>query len=207
MPLHPFAWIVLLLAVLLSPRVFAEGPRIGPDIPEHRVVALAPDAGLVPFDPAALEVADAPVPDLPKGVDPTDDFGALASLAVTAIRTGNWWALAALALSVVVSLSRKFLSKHIPFLASDRGGFLTVVLLALFGGLATSLIGGRAIGPDLLMDCLKVALTAAGGFVGFKKVFMDGAKIEAAGAVVATATATASAGAAGVTGPSKPLGG
>lgn len=200
--------LALLALFLFAAPAYADSPPPSPDNEGVPVLVGAPAAHLVAFDAGSLEVATAPTPvptlaPLPNGVDPMDDFGALASLAITAIRTGNWWALAALLLSVAVSLARKFLGQKIPFLASDRGGFLTVVLLALLGGLATSLLGGRAIGLDLLMDCLKVALVAAGGFVGFKKVFLDGAKITEAGNAAASKPTS---GAAGVTGPSKPLG-
>jgi hypothetical protein len=177
-----FRLAVLILAVLLLPfasPVFADG---GPPIEAAEAPALEP---------------------LPPGLDPADDVGAFALLLVQAVRTGNWWALFALALSMTVSLSRRFLAKHVPFLATDRGGFLSVVALALFGALASGLLSGTPIGVDLLMDALKVALTAAGGFVGFRKVFLDEAKIAAAGNAAA---ALPTAGAAGVVGASKPLG-
>lgn len=200
-----FVRLALLALLLFAAPAYADSPPPSPDNEGVPVLVGAPAAHLVAFDAGSLEVATAPVvlAPLPNGVDPLDDVGALASLAITAVRTGNWWALAALLLSVMVSLARKFFAKSLPFLASDRGGFLTVVVLSLLGGLATALVGGRAIGPDLLIDCLKVALVAAGGFVGFKKVFLDGAKITEAGNVAA---AKPTAGAAGVTGPSKPLG-
>lgn len=199
--------LVLLLVLSLPSTALADDPvpRIGSDLPAPSVRALdAGPAHLAAFDAGSLEVVAAPeLAPLPKGVDPADDLGALALMLVQAVRTGNWWALVALALSMIVSLARKFLSKKLPFLATDRGGFLTVVAISLFGALASGLLSGTPIGPDLFMDALKIALTAAGGFVGFKKVFLDGAKIETVGAVAA---AKPTSGAAGVTGPSKPLG-
>ena len=185
------------LALFLSPFAFAAvgDPPIGAPVETVRVL----DAGPSPLPPAPVVIAPLPV-----GLDPLDDVGALASLAVTAVRTGNWWALAALALSLVVSFVRKFFGEKLPWLSSGRGGFLTVVLLALFGAVATALLGGRAIGVPLLIDALKVALTAAGGFVGFKKIFLSDTKAEEA--VVAAHVASPTKGVGGVVGPSKPLG-
>lgn len=199
--------LALLALFLFAAPAYADGPPPSPDNEGVPVLVGAPAAHLVAFDAGALEVAPAPAPvvlaPLPPGVDPGDDVGAFALLLVQAVRAGNWWALVALILSMTVALARKFLSQKLPFLATDRGGFLTVVALSLFGALASGLLSGTPIGLDLLMDALKIALTAAGGFVGFKKVFLDGDKITEAGNVAA---AKPSAGAAGVTGPSKPLG-
>lgn len=197
---------VLAIVLLFASPAFADGPPPSPDNEGVPVLVGAPAAHLVAFDAGALEVAPAPVVELaplPVGIDPGDDLGAFAALLVKAVRTGNWWAVLALALSMTVSLVRKFFGKSLPFLATDKGGFLTVVVLALFGALASGLLSGTPIGLDLVMDAMKVALTAAGGFVGFRKVFLDPAKITEAGDVAA---AKPTAGAAGVTGPSKPLG-
>lgn len=201
LPVH----LALLALVLLASPAYADGPPPSPDDVVSPPIG-APAAHLVAFDAGSLEVAPAPAPvlaPLPAGVDPSDDVGAFALLLVQAVRTGNWWALVALILSMTVSLARKFLSQKFPFLATDRGGFLTVVALSLSGALASGLLSGTPIGLDLLMDGLKIALAAAGGFVGFKKVFLDGDKIAEAGNAAA---AKPSAGAAGVVGPSKPLG-
>lgn len=192
----PFAMLALLLSVPAGPAL-ADGPppdtvRIGGDLPAETVRVL--DGG----------VAEGPVlAPLPPGIDPADDVGALAALAIQAIRTGNWWALAALALSIVVSLTRRFLGSKVPWLATDKGGFLAVVLLSFFGAAATALLGGVPIGLPLVIDALKVALTAAGGFVGFKKLFLDGDKVRAAGDAAASAP---TGGAEAVVGKSKPLG-
>ena len=161
-------------------------------------LADVPDASGVPD--AGTERTSAVAPSL----DPVDDLGALASLTIAAIRTGNWWALAAIALSVVVSITRRFAGDRFPWLATDRGGVVTVAALSLFGALATALLGGVPIGPLLLIDALKVAATSIGGFVGLRKVMLDPRRVEEAAS--AASAASKPAGVSGVVGSSKRLG-
>lgn len=186
-----------LLAVFALAFLF--GPDPAPRLPDarirvswvvHPVLAEAPTAAPAPAALAPTIAPDGTV------ADPMDDLAKLALTAIDAIRSGNWWLLASLALSVVLACVRKFgpgiLASKWPagaaWIKSDVGGAVLVLGLGMVGGITTALVGGAPIGMALILDAVKVSLGSAGGFVVVKKLFgFSQDKVVEAGAKAADA--------------------
>ena len=188
-----FALFAFLLALVLSPAdTHATRARGSPPVPVGRARVHVDNApvqvfGLPVIGQAARgDTLDGghdvrPATIAPDGTvaDPTDDLAKLAVMAIDAIRSGNWWLLASLALSVVLACVRKFgpglLASKWPagaaWIKSDVGGAVLVLGLGMVGGVTTALVGGAPIGAALLLDAVKVSLGSAGGFVVVKKLF------------------------------------
>lgn|SRR3990167_1928251 len=98
------------------------------------------------------------------------DLGQLAKLIMEAIQGGNWALVASAALVLVVWGLRKFGGEKIPFLKTDAGGALTVLLMAIFGAGMNLLAGGGVLSWALVATALKVGFTAAGGYSTVKKL-------------------------------------
>lgn len=109
-------------------------------------------------------VAVTNIPDLDK-----DPGGFLASI-LAAAKSGQWRLLAAGLLMALVWAARRFGAKAWPWLATDRGGAALVMLLAILGGIATTLGASDTITFGLFVNSLSVAFTAAGGWAILKKV-------------------------------------
>lgn len=132
--------------------------------------ARAEDAGIDagPDNGIVTSPSVAGLPDLDK------DPGGFAAHLLAAARGGQWRVLAALMLVAVVWLARRFGARAVPWLATDRGGVLLVLLLALVGGVATALADSAAISFGLLVNSVSMALTAAGGWAMVKKLLAPG---------------------------------
>ncbi|MFN7131181.1 MAG: hypothetical protein ACK4N5_03810 [Myxococcales bacterium] len=122
---------------------------------------------------------------------PESDLTHLAQLALDAVTTGNWWGLAAVALFGAVWALRRFGGAKWPVLTSPRAGAVMVLLLAVLGALATSLLAGQAPSALLLLAALKVALGAAGGREVLLKLMEPAPAAKAAAAGVAAGEAAA----------------
>ena len=95
-------------------------------------------------------------------------LGAMSDL-VSAIRSGNWRIVAAIALSLIMLAGAKARDK-IAFFKGDRGGIVAIFTLSAVGALATSLFADGAIDATMFLRAAEVGLLAIGGFVGFKKL-------------------------------------
>jgi hypothetical protein len=94
----------------------------------------------------------------------------LAKPLYAAVMSGQWMLAAAAALVFFVAAARKYAAPRWPFLASDAGGVL-LVLLGSFGGAAGTALAAGAV-PSLAMAwvALGVAVSAAGGYSILKKL-------------------------------------
>ena len=99
-----------------------------------------------------------------------DNMEVFAKIVLDAVMSKNWALLASLLLILVVWGLRKFAGKKIPFLNTDAGGALSVLVLAVLGAVANSLIAGQALSGALILAALKVGFVAAGGYGMLKKV-------------------------------------
>lgn len=106
---------------------------------------------------AAPEVAEPGLLDLAKPI-------------LEAVRSGQGFAAAALALVFAVAAVRRYASPRFPWLASDVGGTLLNLLASLGGALATALAAGTAPSLGLLASALGVAFAAAGGYSAAKRL-------------------------------------
>jgi hypothetical protein len=150
-------------------------------------------------DPVTSEnVTDAPKPETPTDVAPKDagapgasegapetpkpdpvseaesnPAGMLFDL-VSAVRSGQWRMAAALALSLLMfgwNWTRKNVSWFKERLAGDRAGAISVLVLALAGGLVTSLVADAPLDFKLVAAGLWTAAEAVGIFVLLKKIW------------------------------------
>lgn len=90
-----------------------------------------------------------------------------------AVRGGNGWLAAALAIVLVVGLAKKFLAPRggkWEWLNGKAGGAIANGLLAFGGMLATAITAGTAPSWALALVALKVAIGAAGGFTLIKEL-------------------------------------
>lgn len=110
-------------------------------------------------EPAANAIA----PDLDK------DPGGFAASMLNAAKAGKWRLLAGGLLVVVVWLTRRFGSRAVPWLSTDRGGVALVLILGVLVGMATALAADAPITLDLLLGGISIALGGAGTYVAAKK--------------------------------------
>lgn len=99
-----------------------------------------------------------------------EQTGAFVKLVLDAISSRNWPLVAALAVVLAVWLVRRFATTRIPWLGTDRGGAVLVLVTSLAGAVASALLGGAGLSLPLLVEALSVALSAAGGFNLTKKL-------------------------------------
>lgn len=93
-----------------------------------------------------------------------------ARVVLDAVQGRNYALLASLGVVLVVYLLRKFGGARIPFLRTDRGGALLVLVVSLSGAVANALAAGAPFSAALLLTALRVGLTAAGGFTLIKRL-------------------------------------
>lgn len=98
------------------------------------------------------------------------DIEALFKTLWSAVESGNWWAVTAAGLAIAVFWARKALARRWPWIASDRGGVLSLLVGGTLGGVAIALLGGQALGLGVVFAAAKVAFTAAGGFSVLRKL-------------------------------------
>lgn len=120
-------------------------------------------------DAAPAALADAG-PVGPATLPTLDNSDAFMKNAFDAVMSKNWTMVTALALIAFVWLLRKFGSKRLPFLATDRGGAMLVMVTSVLGALATALGAGRPVSGDVLRQAVTLGFLAAGGWTWVKKV-------------------------------------
>jgi hypothetical protein len=131
--------------------------------------------------PLVALAAQATIPD-------PSQLEAFATFALNAVQSGNYSLVAALGVIAAVYALRRFGGGRIPFLATDRGGALLVIITSVAGALATAFAAGTAVSLPLVISALVVALKAAGGFSLAKKLLFGDksiAQAEDAGAKAA----------------------
>lgn len=115
--------------------------------------------------PSSAATPAATLPDLDR-----DPSGALMKL-LEALRTRDWRILAAIVLVGVTWLTRRYAGKKVPWLQTDRGGVVVVLMLGVFGGVATALAARSPVTPGLLVDGIFNALMSAGIWTALRKAF------------------------------------
>lgn len=161
--------IALFGVLLFSSLSFADAGT--PDVVVDAGVVLALDAGAVSdvSDAGVTDAADAGT----KLVDGDNvDVVGIVKKAQEAGHDKNWSILFIIA-SVVVGLTwllRKFGGLFIPFLKTDRGGAVTVLVLGVAGGLVNALAAGATVSLDTIVAGAGVGFMSAGGFTVLKKL-------------------------------------
>lgn len=166
----------LLLALLLcsAAPALAGGPHMNADEAEAPATISfdrhsPPD--MLGADMARPAEALPPSPDA--ALDPTDHPGAYAKAVYNAATHKNYRFLVAFALLAFVSVSRRYASR-LPgrggaFVASDRGGAMLTIVLAISGGATTALLGGGPLSFEMVGNAVMNAVIAAGGYSLVKK--------------------------------------
>jgi hypothetical protein len=126
--------------------------------PDAGVVKIAADAG-----PAVAAVLPNP-----------DNSDAFLKSVFDAVMSKNWMWTGALGVIALVWLIRKFGAKKLPFLATDRGGALLVMVTSLLGAAATALGAGKPITGDVFRQALMLGFMGAGGFTWVKRMLGSG---------------------------------
>ena len=85
-------------------------------------------------------------------------------LVATAARDRNWALLASCAVLGTVWCIRRFGAERVPWLATDKGGAATSLLVAWVGGMVSAAAAGQPIDLELTLSALGVALTASGAW-------------------------------------------
>jgi len=88
---------------------------------------------------------------------------------VALIKSGSYRLVVAFALSAAMLGLNRYREK-IPFLGGDRGGAISVVLLAVLGSISAALYSDSELSASLFMGALATAFTAAGGYTVVKKI-------------------------------------
>lgn len=107
------------------------------------------------------------------GLEPEN--GSLIDLAkpvLDAIMGGQYVLAAALALILFVAVARKFGTKYFPFLESELGVALLLLVSSFGTALATALVAGSGFSAGLLWMALQVAIAAAGSWK-LVKIFLE----------------------------------
>jgi hypothetical protein len=115
------------------------------------------------FTPFFVVAQAAPLPD-------PSDLGTFLTAALNALRGGDWQLVAALGLTGVVFVLRKFGAKWIPWIGTSVGGATFAGLVVLLGGLAAALAAHQAITWTLLGTLLVATWTAAGAWTWGRRI-------------------------------------
>lgn len=94
----------------------------------------------------------------------------LAKPVLDAVKNGNGWLAAALAVVLLVTAARKFKGSRLPWLDSKAGAAAANVLTGFAGMLATAFGAGTLPSWALVAVSLKVSIVAAGGFTLIKEL-------------------------------------
>jgi hypothetical protein len=172
---------LLLLGMLLcSPFVLADA---GVVVDAGSVdVVLDADAGVVAFnasgpferDSGVADVGDAGVADAGVKLVSGDDID-IVGIAKKARESGHSknWSVMFIIVSVLVVLTwgvRKFGGMFIPFLKTDRGGAITVLVLGFLGGILNVLATRDSLSIDVVIEGFVFSIMSAGGFSVVKKL-------------------------------------
>lgn len=94
----------------------------------------------------------------------------LARPVLEALVSGEPGLATALALVFAAAAARRYLAPRVPFLASDVGGSVLVLVSAFGAAMAAAITGGASWSPDLAWKALAIAVPAAGGYSLLKPV-------------------------------------
>lgn len=165
--------IVLVGVLFFSALAFADAglPAV---VVDAGVIDVVLDAGTDVETDAGVEALDAGLADAgTKLVDGDNvDIVGIIKKAQEAGHDKSWSILFGIA-SIVVCLTwlvRKFGGLFIPFLKTDRGGALTVLVLGVAGGLVNALAAGSSVSFDVVVAGMGVGFMSAGGFTVLKKL-------------------------------------
>ncbi len=108
-------------------------------------------------------------------MDSTDNIEQVAQIVLNAVQSGNYRALAAGLLVLIIAAFRwvapKLDGRLGALVKSDRGGAALAILAGLGGALTTALLAKQAINVQLLVSGVVTGVLAAGGFNVVKKLF------------------------------------
>ncbi len=107
------------------------------------------------------------------GAEPQD----LINSGIDLVKSGNYRALAALVIFVVVKFGSPLLARKYPFFATSKGKALSVLAIALATGVFTAMLPGHAPSVSMLWDAVNNALAAAGGFSLLKPFMPESTKL------------------------------
>jgi len=105
---------------------------------------------------------------LPVPVPEDDALHGLLVNAVKSAQEGNWKLMISAVLFLLMFVVRKV---KLPFLQGDRGGAISVMLLALLGAFGSALASGAPISLGLVTGAVTIAFTAVGGYTWVKRVW------------------------------------
>jgi hypothetical protein len=112
-------------------------------------------------------------PDSEQPAAADDPLGTFAKM-VAGVRSGKWRVAAALCLSLVM-LGFNWLRKNVKWmktrLAGDRAGAISLLALAVGGGLLTALSGSAPLDATMIAGAVWTAVEAAGFFLLVKKIW------------------------------------
>jgi hypothetical protein len=98
------------------------------------------------------------------------DAGTLIGTLISAIQGRNWIVLVGVVLSLVIYGLRTWGGSIVPWFKTSRGGVALTLIVTIVGTLATVLAAGK-FNWSSLIDALAVAMTTAGGYSMFRKLF------------------------------------
>ena len=161
---------VAVAALLISPMALADDA--GTKAATMLVTASATDAGTVALTATLPDGGVITAETAPKVVSEESDPGDLAHRAVNAAKDRDWKLLIALIVSLLAWGARKFGKNFWPFLGTDRGGVVTVLVLAFVGCVTNVMIalGSGGLTGGVWMDALSIAILSIGGYTGLKKL-------------------------------------
>jgi hypothetical protein len=125
------------------------------------------DAGVAAAVAAPAETEVAPPKVMPPTGPTEDAVGDLAVDTVQAVQAGNWKMAVSGLLFLLMFVLRKL---KLPFLRGDRGGTISVLVMAQLGAFGTALSSGQPITLSLLIGTVGVGLGAIGGYTAVKKI-------------------------------------
>ncbi len=112
---------------------------------------------------AAFAQAAPPSPD-----DPT----AFLQTIVAAVQGGQWRVVAVLGLVALVWVARRYGARYWPFLATSRGGALLALVAGCLTTFGPAVFAGTTFSLKLVLDALMLGVTAAGGWVVVRRLWL-----------------------------------
>jgi hypothetical protein len=171
--------ILIVLSLLFSFALVGciASPAYADEPPASSSVVVPPDVGVAPATlPAALEPTVSPTPAVPVVNIDADPVG-YASNTYGAAKAGKWLVFVGFVIIGLVYFVRRWGSKLIPWIATDRGGVATALVCGFLASLASTAISSGSISGSTLIVAAEQAVAAIGGFVILKKlIFPSDAK-------------------------------
>lgn len=103
-------------------------------------------------------------------VNDSSSVSELLNAVLAAVTGGHYLLAASLGVIMLVGLLRKYGGSRFPFLMTDHGGAILVLVTSFFGAISTALMAGAMPTLALAWTALGVAVTAAGGYSLVKKL-------------------------------------